>query len=263
MPIHIKNYLSYFSFSSLDNLSIVHGVFMRHGGSSKLPWEGLNMATSVGDSRNNVIENRNRILNCLDLKKDSIFDVWQVHSRKVIISKKPRNINAPHEKADAIITSNPQVSLMMLFADCVPILMYDPENQVCALAHAGWKGTVKNIAGATIEALHKEFSSDPGTIIACIGPSICRKHYEVGRDVVDAAEKAFKENGILGLLPRKKGPRRAHKLTVKVMEFVEDLLEQKPEIKSDVIRQKVKEHFGLSVHKRSIERATDRSKKKQ
>ena len=75
-------------------------------------------------------------------------------------------------------------------------------------------------------------------------------------------EKAFKENGILGLLPRKKGPRRAHKLTVKVMEFVEGLLEQKPEMKSDVIRQKVKEHFGISVHKRSIERATKKGKKK-
>ena len=197
MSIHIKNYLSYYSFSSLDNLSIVHGVFMRHGGSSKLPWKGLNMATSVGDSRDNVIDNRNRILNCLGLKKDSIFDVWQVHSGKVIISQKPRKVHTPHEKADAIITSNTQVSLMMLFADCVPILMYDPEKQVCALAHAGWKGTVKNIAGATIEVLQKEFSSDPETIIACIGPSICRKHYEVGQDVVDAAEKAFKENDLV------------------------------------------------------------------
>ncbi|RLG68288.1 MAG: peptidoglycan editing factor PgeF [Methanobacteriota archaeon] len=197
MPIHIKNYLTYYSFSSLDNLSIVHGIFMRHGGFSKSPWKGLNMATSVGDSRDNVIENRNRILNCLGLKKDSIFDVWQVHSKKVIISQKPRNINTPHEKADAIITSNPQVSLMMLFADCVPILMYDPENQVCALVHAGWKGTVKNIAGASIDVLQKEFSSDPGAIIACIGPSICGKHYEVGRDVVGAAEKEFEENDLV------------------------------------------------------------------
>jgi transposase len=76
-------------------------------------------------------------------------------------------------------------------------------------------------------------------------------------------EKAFKENGISGLLPRKKGPRRAHKLTGKVMEFVGELLGQKPQMRTDVIREEVKKRFGISVHKRSIERATQRSKKKQ
>ena len=76
-------------------------------------------------------------------------------------------------------------------------------------------------------------------------------------------DRAFKENGLVGLLPRKKGPRRAHKLSSEVMKFVGQLLEQKPEMKSDVIRQKIKDRFNLSVHKRSIERAIDRSKKKQ
>jgi len=77
------------------------------------------------------------------------------------------------------------------------------------------------------------------------------------------AEKAFKENGLAGLLPKKKGPRRAHKLTSEVMNFVGQLLEQKPEMKPDVIRQKIKNRFNLSVHKRSIERAIEKGKKKQ
>lgn len=76
-------------------------------------------------------------------------------------------------------------------------------------------------------------------------------------------EKAFKENGLAGLLPKKKGPRRAHKLSGEVMNFVGQLLEQKPEMKPDVIRQKIKDRFGLSVHKRSIERAIEKGKKKQ
>jgi len=76
-------------------------------------------------------------------------------------------------------------------------------------------------------------------------------------------EKAFKENGLAGLLPKKKGPRRAHKLTSEVMNFVGQLLEQKPEMKPDVIRQKIKDRFGISVHKRSIERAIEKGKKKQ
>ena len=74
--------------------------------------------------------------------------------------------------------------------------------------------------------------------------------------------RAFKENGLAGLLPRKKGPRRAHKLSDEVMEFVSRLVEQKPDIKSFQIREKIIDRFGLSVHKRSIERAIDRSKKK-
>ena len=76
-------------------------------------------------------------------------------------------------------------------------------------------------------------------------------------------EKAFKEYGIFGLLPRKKGPRRAHKLTGKVMEFVGKLKDKKPDIGSEELAEEVKNRFGISVHKRSIERATNRSKKKQ
>ncbi len=74
--------------------------------------------------------------------------------------------------------------------------------------------------------------------------------------------KAFNENGLAGLIPQKKGPRRAHKLTGEVMEFVKELLEQKPGIRSDGIRQEIKDRFDLTVHSRSIERAIDRSKKK-
>ncbi len=75
--------------------------------------------------------------------------------------------------------------------------------------------------------------------------------------------KAFKELGLAGLIPQKKGPRRAHKLSGEVMEFVRELLERKPDIKSSGIRQEIKDRFNLTVHKRSIERAIDRSKKKQ
>jgi len=76
-------------------------------------------------------------------------------------------------------------------------------------------------------------------------------------------EKAFKKSGLAGLLPRRKGPRRAHKLTEEVIEFVSRLVEQKPDIKSAELVEKIKDRFNLSVHKRSIERAIDRSKKKQ
>ncbi len=76
-------------------------------------------------------------------------------------------------------------------------------------------------------------------------------------------DKAFKEHGISGLLPKKRGPRSAHKLTVEIMEFVSGLIRQKPDIKSTEIKKEIKERFSITVHKRSIERAILKSKKKQ
>ena len=88
------------------------------------------------------------------------------------------------------------------------------------------------------------------------------KSFGFSRITFYKVSKAFKKNGLSGLLPQKKGPRRAHKLSGEVMEFVGRLIEQKPGIKSSRIRQEIKDRFDLTVHRRSIERAIDRSKKK-
>lgn len=76
------------------------------------------------------------------------------------------------------------------------------------------------------------------------------------------ASQAFKAEGLAGLLPKKKGPRHAHKLSGEVMEYVGRLIEEDPKIKISKIRQKLKKRFGLRVHKRSIERAIRKGKKK-
>lgn len=96
-----------------------------------------------------------------------------------------------------------------------------------------------------------------------VGVIEASKAFGFSRITFYKAENAFREFGIFGLLPRKKGPRRAHKLTGKVIEFVKKLKDKKPDIGSEELAEEVKEHFGISVHKRSIERATHRSKKKQ
>jgi len=166
---------------------------MRHGGVSTKPWSSLNMATSVGDSRESVIENRRRITKCLSLREDSIFDVWQVHSNRVIHAEASRKMDQPHQKADSIITSKSNITLMMLFADCVPIMMYDPKNNVAALAHAGWQGTVNGVAGETVKSMQEKYACKPEDLIACIGPSICVDHYEIGKDVAEEVERSFKD----------------------------------------------------------------------
>lgn len=194
MPFIDKNGLSFFTFSSFEEEGIPHGFFTRQGGVSPQPWQTLNVATSVGDSRENVIENRNLILRIFGKQYDSVFDTWQVHSDIVQHSELPRPVDQPHEKGDAVITSNPQVALMMVFADCVPILFYDTKRKVIAIAHAGWQGTVKHIASRTVEEMQAVYGCQSADIMAGIGPSIGVDHYEIGESTAQSVRESFPDH---------------------------------------------------------------------
>lgn len=203
MPFHEQNGLYYFSLSTFDEQGVRHGFFTRQGGVSPIPWSSLNVATSVGDSRENVIENRNRIMALFGKSYDSIYDTWQVHSDLVLHSELPRPISEPHKKGDAVMTSNADVALMMVFADCVPILFYDIQNKVIAIAHAGWQGTLKHIASRTIEMMKETYHSEARHIITGIGPSIGVDHYEIGEETAREVAASFYEKEDMVL--KKKG----------------------------------------------------------
>ena len=97
-------------------------------------------------------------------------------------------VDQPHVKADIIISDKPGLALFMRFADCVPIFIYDPSNNAIGIAHAGWQGTSKNVAGTLVKAMQSQFNSKPGELLAAIGPAICREHYQVGQEVIDAIQ---------------------------------------------------------------------------
>ena len=193
MAIHKKNSLTWYSADCFEAGGVKHGFFMRHGGCSPQPWFSLNLATSVGDSRENVIENRNRIADVLEVARGSFYDVWQVHSATVVQAQRPRRLDERHLQADAIVTDQKGVTILMLFADCVPMLFYDPVKQVAAGAHGGWQGTFKGVAAETVKAMQSCYGCDPGDILAVIGPSIHVNNYEVGPEVVQAAQAHFDE----------------------------------------------------------------------
>ncbi|MDK2980052.1 MAG: purine-nucleoside/S-methyl-5-thioadenosine phosphorylase / adenosine deaminase [Chloroflexota bacterium] len=203
MTIHKKNNLSWYTGSLLAEAGVQHGFFMRHGGCSPQPWYSLNLATSVGDSRENVIENRNRIADALGVARDSYYDVWQVHSARVVRADRPRRLEEKHLQADAIVSDRKGVTILMLFADCVPMLFYDPVKRVVAAAHGGWQGTFKGVAAATIQAMQTEYNCRPADIMALIGPSILLDNYEVGPEVVQAAREHFDESA--GVVQNVKG----------------------------------------------------------
>ena len=175
------NGLCYLQF---DSLNVKHAVFTRHGGISPEPWGSLNVGGTVGDDLARVRENRILSFQALGRAPESIFDVWQVHSADVVCAHAPRPTDESYRQADIILTDKPDVTLFMRFADCVPLLVYDPRKGVIGVAHAGWMGTLRDVATATVSAMKKNYGSNPADIIAGIGPSIGPDHYEIGADVI-------------------------------------------------------------------------------
>lgn len=193
MPFYQHNSIRYYCFDTFDDSAITHAVFTRQGGLSPQPWKSLNVGASamVLDDHQRVRNNRILAFNALGRAPDSMYDVWQVHSADVICTDAPRPQNVPHLQADAILTDNPAVTLFMRFADCVPILLYDPIRKVVGVAHSGWPGTVKKIISTTIETMLQQYGCEPKDIKAAIGPSIAAHHYPIGQDVVDQVVQAF------------------------------------------------------------------------
>jgi YfiH family protein len=109
----------------------------------------------------------------------------------VVCVDAPRDPALPHIRADILLTDRPEVTLFMRFADCVPILLYDPVKQVVGLAHAGWLGTVRQVVKTAVEAMRIHYGSLPEDLIAGIGPSIAAHHYEVGLEVVEQVRRTF------------------------------------------------------------------------
>lgn len=91
---------------------------------------------------------------------------------------------------DALITDKSGICLCIQTADCVPILFFDPVRKVISVAHAGWKGTVKNIAARVVAKMKAEYNSEPAKILVAIGPSISKKVYEIGNEVSEIVRQS-------------------------------------------------------------------------
>jgi YfiH family protein len=193
-------YLQFNHYQPLPELQ--HGIFTRAGGYSAAPYQGLNTSTSLkivgADSVDNVVRNRQLVLQALAIEDYPCVTLWQIHSADVAIfdaRDEWRTDWAYHSyyerpwtptsirKGDALITMQRGLAIAFSFADCVPILLYDPVKQAIGIAHGGWRGTARGIAATTIAAMQEHFGCRPGDIHAGIGPSIGPCCYEVGEAV--------------------------------------------------------------------------------
>lgn len=192
-------YLQFNQYSQFPEL--IHGVFTRQGGCSPEPYKSLNTSTppfNPGDSIENVVRNRVLALQALDAAQYPCVTLWQVHGADSAIYTaqeewrtdwanssyygRPWTPQSIH-KADALITKERGTLLALSFADCVPILLYDPIEQVIALVHGGWRGTARGIVAATIATMEEYSDCKPHNIYAGIGPAIGPCCYEVSEDV--------------------------------------------------------------------------------
>lgn len=188
--------LRFFQFNTIQTR---HAVFTRHGGLSPEPWSSLNVGGTVGDDLTRARANRNLSLAALGCSPESVFDVWQVHGADVVCATAPRPDGESMRQADIILTDNPELTLYMRFADCVPILFHDARKGVVGVAHAGWMGTLRGVATAAVDMLKKQYGSNPADLVAGIGPSIGPDHYEVGADVILQVMQKFGDESDLFL----------------------------------------------------------------
>ena len=202
MPFSQFEDVKYYQFESLLDAGVRQMVFTRHGGVSPEPWDSLNVGLTVGDDPANVARNRELCFAAAGRPTESLSDSWLVHGSDVYVYDTPRPQDGnPPPKADILLTDNPEVSLYMRYADCVPVLLVDPVHRAIGLAHAGWQGTVKQVAKAAVSAMGERYGSVPGDLLAAVGPSIGPARYEVGPEVAEQVEAAFGEDAE-DLLPR-------------------------------------------------------------
>ena len=183
--------LVYYKFDSFDDDALDHAIFTRKGGSSKGPYASLNLGGTNGDDPNAVLANHEKLFRVFGRPYSSRFDVWQVHGKTILFSEAPRPPEKKHPPADGIFTDKPEVTLIMRFADCVPLVFHDPIRKVVGIVHAGWQGTLLGIGAEAVSAIHQRYGSLASDLRVGLGPSICGKCYQVGEEVHQQFLKAW------------------------------------------------------------------------
>lgn len=159
----------------------------RAGGCSAPPYAALNLGGHVGDVAEKVATNRRVLATASGLPDDRLVLMQQVHGADAAVVDAP----VPDGVAgvDALVTRTVGLGLVVLAADCLPVLLADPRAGVVGVAHAGRQGLVAGILQAALAAM-AELGARPATTTAVLGPSVCGRCYEVPRAMADEVEAA-------------------------------------------------------------------------
>ncbi|MDD6645599.1 MAG: peptidoglycan editing factor PgeF [Oscillospiraceae bacterium] len=181
-------FLTYNKLSQID--FIRHAFSTKHGGVSTDEWTSMNFAFSRGDNPENVIENYKIFSDAVGFDYNSLVTSSQDHNTYVRpVTKNECGIGIWREKdmlsVDALITNEPNVTLVTHYADCTPLFFVDTVGKAIGLAHAGWRGTVGRIGEEVIKKMTSLYGTNPKDVVVAIGPAISRCCYEVDRDCAE------------------------------------------------------------------------------
>jgi len=160
--------------------NLKHCFFSRKNGFSKGNYASLNCGLGSDDKKKNVLKNLNLVSQKIGCKEKLLITLNQTHSNKVVYFKNESSIKNKLS-GDAIVTKIKNVGISILAADCVPILLYDPQKKIIGCIHSGWTGALNGVIENTISKF-LELNSNIRNLVAAIGPCINYYHYEVGHD---------------------------------------------------------------------------------
>ncbi|WP_152055184.1 peptidoglycan editing factor PgeF [Aliarcobacter butzleri] len=155
-----------------------------------------NLAYHVGDIKENVDKNRQKLALKFDYKNEDLCYMNQIHSANVVVvdENSPKYI----DNCDALITKTKNLPLMVMVADCIPILIFDEVKGVIAAIHAGRKSTFLKISEITTKKMIEDFSCKTENIKVIMGPSIQKCCYEVNDELKNIVEKSFGKEFVIG-----------------------------------------------------------------
>lgn len=193
------------SFFTIENWmeqipNLIVGMTTKNGGSSKGSFENLNLGFHVGDIQEDVCSNRMKVADSLHFPLSSWVGAEQtheIHIKKVTKADRGKGADSydhSFKATDGFFTKESDILLTLCFADCVPLFFVAPEHHMIGAAHAGWKGTVREIGRHMVETWGREGIS-PEKIFAAIGPSICGECYIVDDYVINFVQNILEDNG--------------------------------------------------------------------
>ena len=163
----------------------------RHGGVSHGDFGELNINPYCGDSLETVAENRCLLAAELSVDEQRLVLPHQVHGvdcrmvTEELFSLPEATRGNMLNQVDSLMTDCKDTCIGVSTADCIPVLLYDPENHVAAAVHAGWRGTVQGVVRKAVGEMHSRYSSKPHALKCVIGPGISLERFEVGQEVYD------------------------------------------------------------------------------
>ena len=173
----------------LREFPLTHGVTYRYGGVSQGDFTSFNMGLHVGDDQESVVENRKRLAQVLGVDPNHLTCGEQVHGvgvtrvTKELVGKGAFSWDDSIPDSDAIHTNVVNVPLLLLVADCVPVLLYDAAHHAVAVIHAGWRGAIAHIVERTLDSMHEDYGTMADACYLYIGPSIGGESFEVSEEI--------------------------------------------------------------------------------